>query len=402
MKKLIAAGMRGRALKLIKSYLTQRSIKVTVGDKTSSLKRIYSSVPQGGKWSAPLWDFEISTLDDIDLNGLLMSYADDCSLVYRIHQANRSEIIDNVNQDLAKLESWGVEWHVSFEPSKTHSMVISRKSVANAFKANGIYFMGSTVEPVEELKLVGFIFDPRMTMKPMVDYVARKARQKLGAIKRLQQHLDSKNLEQMFKAFVRSSLEYGNLQYMSAGESIKFKLDKVQAAAERLGGFSVEPLRLRREAALIGFVFKLLDGDGRGLLNDFAPALLQPIHTKTKQTEKVEIKPRLDSRDTTKQFDRSIEGQMQQVWSKIPEELMNREAVGEWQQLTKNCQRYLTGKKLKKHTRNKKAEKLIIASAINDNRTILNNELNVKFDLDSIARELKSLGINFNKSLSTR
>ena len=306
----------------------------------------------------------------------------------------------NVNQDLAKLESWGVEWHVSFEPSKTHSMVISRKSAANAFKPDGIHFMGRAVEPVEELKLVGFIFDPKMTMKPMVDHVARKARQKLGAIKRLQHHLDSKNLEQMFKAFVRSSLEYGNLHYMSAGESIKSKLDKVQAAAERLGGFSVEPLRSRREAALIGFAFKLLDGDGRGLLNDFIPTLHQPVHTKTKQTEKIEIKPRLDFRDTTKHFDRSIEGQMQQVWSKIPGELMNREAVDEWQQLTKNCQRYLTGKKLRSTHTKQESKKLIIAPAINDDKTILNNELNVKFDSDSMAIELNHLGISFNKSLS--
>ena len=135
------------------------------------------------------------------------------------------------------------------------------------------------------------------------------------------------------------------------------------------------------------------------MLNNFIPTLHQPVYTKTKQTEKIEIKPRLDFRGTTKHFDRSIEGQLQQVWSKIPGELMDKEAIDEWQQLTKNCQRYLTGKSLK-HTHTKQeSRKLIIAPAINDGKTILNNELNAKFDFDSMAVELNHLGINFNKSL---
>ena len=92
LKKLTAAGMSGRALKLMRSYLHRRFIKVVVGADSSKERRIYSSVPQGGKWSAPLWDFEISTLVDLDLSGLLMSYADDCSLVYQIYKSNRHTV----------------------------------------------------------------------------------------------------------------------------------------------------------------------------------------------------------------------------------------------------------------------------------------------------------------------
>ena len=103
----------------------------------------------------------------------------------------------------------------------------------------------------------------------------------------------------------------------------------------------------RREASLIGFVFKLLDGDGRGLLNEFIP-------TVTQGRRGCVIRPRFDFRDTTKHFDRSIEGQFSHVWEKIPKELINSEEVDEWQQLTKNCQRFLTGKKLKKSRKNKR------------------------------------------------
>ena len=99
-------------------------------------------MPQGGKWSAPLWDFEISTLEDLDLAGWLMTYADDCSLVYRANSSNKQSITQDINTVLAMLEEWGITWHVSFELTKTHSMVVSRKSETNAFAPDGIQFMG--------------------------------------------------------------------------------------------------------------------------------------------------------------------------------------------------------------------------------------------------------------------
>jgi hypothetical protein len=404
-KKLSAAGMDSRALQLMKNYLRRRFIRVVVGGESSKLRRIRSSVPQGGKWSAPLWDFEIATLGDLNLEGILLSYADDCSLLYKIDKNNRDTVTATVNSDLAALQEWGIEWHVSFEPSKTHSLVISRKrSPSNPFDPSGINFMGKPIGQVKQMKLVGFIFDEKMTMKPMIDYVARKARKKLNAISRLKQHLDASNLETMYKAFVRSSLEYGNLEYLSAGASIKAKLDRVQAAAERMGKFKVESLDSRREASLIGFTFKLLDGAGRGLLQDFIPTLEMPVASKTKQLKKVRVKPRLDSRDTSKQYDRSIEGHFPKVWSTLPPDLLQNSETDNWQSLTKNCQRFLTGKVLdNKHNTSKHKQNMVIASTdmMSDGNKVLNNELNVKIDFNALGEELKSLGINFNKSLHT-
>jgi len=286
-------------------------------------------------------------LEDLDLTGILMSYADDCSLVYEINDSNRASTIGSVNQDLEKLESWGITWHVSFEPTKTHSIVLSRKAATGRFNPAGIRFMGEPVEAVEEMKLVGFIFDPGMTLKPMIDHVARKARVKLGAIRRLQHHLDSHNLEAMYKAFVRSAIEYGNLEYMSAGDTHTGRLDKIQSAAERMGGFKVESLRSRREASLIGFVFKLLDGDGRGLLNEFIPTVQEHPHRSSKiPIGTLLIKERIKFEDTSKQYDRSIEGQVQSIWNKLPQELLKVGKSDGWQTVTKQCQRFLTGKKV--------------------------------------------------------
>ena len=104
----------------------------------------------------------------------------------------------------------------------------------------------------KELKLVGFTFDSKMTMEPMVKKTSKKGRAKIAALFRLRPYLSSDNLELMYKAFVRSAMEYGSLEYMIAAPSNLQKLDRIQATAERLGGFKVESLESKRDASLIG------------------------------------------------------------------------------------------------------------------------------------------------------
>ena len=154
-KKLRAAGMRGRALKLINSYLRNVYISVFANGVKSKQHSIYSGVPQGGKWSAPLWDFDISALQDLDLFGLLTNYADNCSLLYEVTDQNRETLIDDINADLQKLEDWGVRWYVSFAPDKAHSMLVSRRNEPS--DTSGLHFVSESVGPVIEMKLVGFI-----------------------------------------------------------------------------------------------------------------------------------------------------------------------------------------------------------------------------------------------------
>lgn len=99
---------------------------------------------------------------------------------------------------------------------------------------------------------------------------------------------------------------------------------------ELLNGWEAS-LSSRREAALIGFVLKPFDKDGRGMLNDFIPTVQTPSGRSTNQHKKPEIKSRFDLRSTTKHFDRSIEGQMPVMWAKIPKDLLTVEEVDGWQ-----------------------------------------------------------------------
>ena len=114
----------------------------------------------------------------------------------------------------------------------------------------------------------------------MVSKASKKGRAKIAALYRLRPCLDSSNLETMHKAFVRSSLECGNLECTITAPTNLQKLDRAQRVAEKLGGFKVESLESSRDASLIGLLFKLLDGDCRGQLNDSKPTAIDvaPMH----------------------------------------------------------------------------------------------------------------------------
>ena len=99
------------------------------------------------------------------------------------------------------------------------------------------------MDRVDELKLVGYLFDSKLTFAGMVDKQARKARSRLAAVRRLKPMLDCSNIQLMYTMFVRSILEYGSVVYMGAAQSHLDKLDRVQDSAQRLGGFVVEPLQ---------------------------------------------------------------------------------------------------------------------------------------------------------------
>ena len=116
-------------------------------------------------------------------------------------------------------------------------------------------------------------------MPPHVTKIVKKAKQRIGALRNLAQYLDSCNMQTIYVTFIRSILEYGSVLFMGAADVHLHKLDEVQRSAERRGGFQVESLQCRREAAVVSLALKLLAGDCKPGLQQFAPSLIDGHHT---------------------------------------------------------------------------------------------------------------------------
>ena len=140
------------ALELMRDYMYKRYIKIVSQGQESEEKGIFSSVPQGGKFSPDLWKFEIGELEtEIAELALLFTYADDNGVWYQFTDSNRGHIVDSINQDLESLMKWGRNNRTTWEPSKTCFTLFSRKK--KKFDCTGIVMNGLEVEQVDELKV---------------------------------------------------------------------------------------------------------------------------------------------------------------------------------------------------------------------------------------------------------
>ena len=126
----------------------------------------------------------------------------------------------------------------------------------------------------------------------------------------------------MYTCFVRPVLEYGQELYVAAAPSHLASLDRVRRAAQRLGGFEVEPLAARRDAAVLSFALKLLDYAVVRPLWQFMPKLiLLPVSRLRSRSCGIKIKP-VTSVGSLDSFKRSFFGRLPSIWAKLPMTIM--------------------------------------------------------------------------------
>ena len=129
----------------------------------------------------------------------------------------------------------------------------------------------------DDTTLVGLKIDNKMRWGPMVKKLATKARQRIGALNRVRHLLNSQNLKTLYMMFIRSIMEYNSVCWMGAAQSHLSSLDRIQHTAEKMRGFTAEPLQARRDATTMSLALKLLDGKTRGELENFVPKLIEPL-----------------------------------------------------------------------------------------------------------------------------
>jgi hypothetical protein len=153
-------------------------------------------------------------------------------------------------------------------------------------------------------------------------------------------------MKAMYITFIRSILEYGAVLFMGARDCHLGKLDALQRSAQKLGGFEVESLQSRREAAAISFALKLLDGDCRPDLQQFAPHLISGHYVKHEHDTQhklhgIQIQPLELSTKPLDIFKRSFFGQLPRIWAKLPQEILKIGESKAWRKVSKSCKNHI-------------------------------------------------------------
>ena len=238
--KLKQNGISGSLLQLLENYLLNRKQRVVLNGSFSDYSVIESGVPQGSVLGPLLFLIYINDLES-NINSNIKFFADDTMLFSIV----KSPVIsaEDLNHDLAFIQQWAHQWKMEFNPDPTKQateVLFSCKKVSP--KHPLLTFNGSVVKKVNEHKHLGLIFDSSLSFNKHLNEKIIKAKRNIGIIKQLSKYLPVRTLNQMYKALVRSHLDYCDIIYhippkinpppqLATFDSLMEKLERVQYQA---------------------------------------------------------------------------------------------------------------------------------------------------------------------------
>ena len=209
--KLKQNGISGRLLRLFENYLQNRKQRVALNGSFSDYSKIESGVPQGSVLGPLLFLVYINDLE-LNIKSNIKFFADDTMLFSIVQDPVVSA--NDLNHDLEIIYQWAHQWKMEFNPDankQATEVLFSCKKVSPNHPQ--LLFNGSVVKKVDEQKHLGLILDSSLSFRKHFDEKIIKAKRIIGIIKYLSKFLPLKTLDQMYKALVRSHLDYCDIIY---------------------------------------------------------------------------------------------------------------------------------------------------------------------------------------------
>ena len=250
LKDLYDMGLRGNLPIFIQNFLSLRSFCVLYGAISSDFYSQEEGVPQGAILSTTLFNIKLNGIVKVILPGVECSlYVDDFVIMFRAKRS--SVLIRRLNLCIEKIREWCVAngFTISVGDGKTVAMHFCRnnRSCSTADSDMKLFLGNDTIDYVVKKKFLGLIWDPKLNFKEHIKYLKKKCQSSLNIIKVLA-HTDwgasTKTLLKLYRALVRSKLDYGCIVYRNASETDLKTLDVIHNQGIRLclGAFRSSPV----------------------------------------------------------------------------------------------------------------------------------------------------------------
>jgi hypothetical protein len=262
MDKIRAHGITGKIADWIQDFLTNRKQRVCIQGTYSPWSEVHSGVPQGSVLGPILFCTYINDLPDASTCDSLL-FADDTKS-YATDNGSPIELQNDLDSKIA----WSDEWLLRFNAAKCKILHLGKSSSQNSF-----HLGAQDLEDVKEEKDLGVHFDSELAFDTHINKTVAKANRTLGIIKRKFKHLDTDSFVTLYKAKVRSVLEYASPVWNPYLKKHINKLERVQARATkmiaalrnspypaRLKALGLPTLEYRRVCADLLEVYKIVHG----------------------------------------------------------------------------------------------------------------------------------------------
>ena len=204
LKKLHSQNLPPDLLRIVASFLRDRSIQVRTGTTLSEKVHLLAGTPQGSILSPLLFILYVNDIPTMP-PCQCTQYADDIG-IYTSHR-NQNYLRSQLQRQIDSLERWCERWFIKLNPKKTQLVQITSKRTR---KALPVTIRNSPINTTDEATLLGTTFDRKMSRIPLIDSIKRKAEPRIKLLKELtDQGVPKAGLRTFYLSMIRPLLEAG-------------------------------------------------------------------------------------------------------------------------------------------------------------------------------------------------
>lgn len=215
-------------VRIIKSFLTDRTFKVVINNSTSVSRNISAGVPQGAVLSPTLYSLYIADFVP-KMGSEIALYADDMAIMVKGKISNA--IVNKLKKSLRKCATFYKKWKIRINTDKTQAMLFPFNKSRKRIPSIPLRHENNTIPFDNSVKYLGVYLDKKLTFKKHIENATDKALKCFRALYPLiskRSKLNVGNKLTIYKTIIRSIMLYGCCIWGKAANSHIKKLQVLQ------------------------------------------------------------------------------------------------------------------------------------------------------------------------------
>ena len=211
-------GIQGTALSLFRTYLQNRTVRVSVNDVISDPLPLKYGVPQGSILAPVLFTIYTRTLPMLldELGVSYHIYADDTQIYFEFDKEDIDALKDKIRAVFENLNKWMAAFKLKLNVSKTKLIMFNPKMCASKVRNSfgSIQIGTATLTLSETVKNLGVIIDQDLTFKDQISAVIKACNYAIYNLKPLKKYIPLQLFVTIVHQEVISRLDYCNALYL--------------------------------------------------------------------------------------------------------------------------------------------------------------------------------------------
>ena len=227
--KLEHYGIRGKALDIFRSYLSNRKQYVHIGNSKSKLLPISCGVPQGSVLGPLFFLIFINDLYKCCPDGKVRLFADDTTIFF--YKNNINDIISTGKNIMTELTSWLMANKLTLNADKSSFTIFKSNKRVIPNMPDHIEFLDKKIQRASHNKFLGIILDENLTWSNHIAELTNKLKRLFHIFYNIRDYLSKENIKNIYYALVYSRIKYGISVY---GQACASKMKRIQTLQNQL------------------------------------------------------------------------------------------------------------------------------------------------------------------------